>query len=320
MLIDMKILLTGAFGNLGLSTLEELLRQGHEVRCFVLPRKAHLRTARRFGEKIDLVQGDMRQPNDLARAVQDQEVIIHLAYMLPPPSEDHPDVARTINIDGTRNLLDAARSLPRPPRFFFASSFDVFGYTQDQPPPRKVTDPIHATDHYSSHKIACEEMVKTSGLPWSIFRFADIPPLGLRSPHPVMFRIPLANRFEVVHTHDAGLAIANGMRSEEIWGKTLLIGGGPTCQIYYRDYLGRMLDMMGIGRLPENAFGTEPYCTDWLDTEESQRLLNYQRYSFDDIMEQITRIVGFQRHLTALVRPIGRWYILRMSPFYRSRS
>ncbi len=318
MLISMKILLTGAFGNLGLSTLEELLRQGHQVRCFVSRRKAHLRTARRFGGKIDLVQGDMRQPADLARAVQDQDIIIHLAYMLPPPSEDHPDVARAINIDGTRHLLDAARSLPNPPRFFFASSFDVFGYTQDQPPPRKVTDPVQATDHYSSHKIACEEMVKTSGLPWSIFRFADIPPLGLRSPHPIMFRIPLANRFEVIHTYDAGLAVANGIRADEIWGKTLLIGGGPGCQIYYRDYLGRMLDMMGIGRLPERAFGTEPYCTDWLDTEESQRLLNYQRYSFDDIMEQLTSIVGYQRRLTALVRPIARWYILRMSPFYRA--
>ena len=36
--------------------------------------------------------------------------------------------------------------------------------------------------------------------------------------------------------------------------------------------------------LPENAFGTEPYYVDWLDTEESQHLLNYQRYSFDDII------------------------------------
>jgi nucleoside-diphosphate-sugar epimerase len=318
MLSNMKILLTGAFGNLGLSTLEELLRQGHEVRCFVSRRKAHLRTARRFGGKIDLVQGDMRHPADLVRAVQDQEVIIHLAYMLPPPSEDQPDLARAINVDGTRYLLDAACRLPRLPRFLFASSFDVFGYTQDQPPPRKVTDPVQATDHYSSHKIACEEMVKASGLPWSIFRFADIPPLGLRSPHPIMFRIPLNNRFEVIHTYDAGLAIARGIGTEAIWGKILLIGGGPSCQIRYQDYLGRMLDMMGIGRLPERAFGTEPYCTDWLDTEESQRLLNYQRFSFDDIMEQLTRMVGYRRRLTALVRPLARWYILRMSPFYRA--
>ena len=314
----MKILLTGAFGNLGRSTLDELLRQGHSVRCFVSRRKAHLRTARSYGGKIELIWGDVRQLADVSEAVQDQDIIIHLAYMLPPYSEEQPDLSHAINIGGTRNLLAAARSLPRPPRFFFSSSFDVFGYTQHLPPPRKITDPVQATDHYSTHKIACEEMIKTSGLEWSIFRFTDIPPMGLRSPHPIMFKIPLDTRFEVIHTHDAGLAIANGMRRDDIWGKTLLIGGGPTCQILYREYLGRMLEIMGIGMLPESAFGNDPYPTDWLDSEESQRLLHYQRYSFEDIIQQLTRIVGYKRHLTRLVRPAARWWILRMSPFYKT--
>jgi nucleoside-diphosphate-sugar epimerase len=259
----------------------------------------------------------MRQPADLFEAVQDQDIIIHLAYMLPPYSEERPDLSLAVNIGGTRNLLAAARSLPRPPRFLFSSSFDVFGYTQQMPPPRKITDPVQATDHYSTHKIACEEMLKTSGLGWSIFRFADIPPLSLRSPHPIMFKIPLDTRFEVIHTYDAGLAIANGIHCDDIWGRTLLIGGGPTCQMLYREYLGRMLEMMGIGMLPESAFGNDPYSTDWLDTEESQRLLHFQRYSFEDIMQQLTRIVGYKRHLTRLVRPAARWWILRLSPFYK---
>jgi nucleoside-diphosphate-sugar epimerase len=313
----MNILLTGATGNLGMNALRELLRQGHHVRCLVRRPKNLERIARRSGGRIELVQGDMRRPADLAEAVRDVDVIIHLAYMIPPDSEDHPDLAHSINVDGTRHLLAAASSQPRPPRFFFASSFDVFGHTQDQPPPRKVTDPVQATDHYTTHKIACEEMVRTSGLPWTIFRFADVPPLGLRSPHPIMFRIPLSTRFEVINPYDAGLAIANGIRSSEVWGSTLLIGGGPGCQILYRDYLGRMLELMGIGMLPERAFGTAPYSTDWLDTEESQRLLHYQRYSFDDIMEQLTRIVGYRRLLTGLVRPAARWWLLRMSPYYK---
>src|SRR5690242_10684355 len=231
----MKILLTGAFGNIGMSTMHELLRQGHQVCCFVSPRKTHERTARRFAGKIELIQGDIRHSADVSKAVQDQDIIIHMAYMLPPRSEDRPNLARSINIDGTRNLLVAARSLSRPPKFFFSSSFDVFGYTQDQPPPRKVTDPVQATDHYSTHKIACEQMVKTSGLEWSIFRFADVPPLALRSPHPIMFRIPLTTRIEVIHTYDAGLAVANGIRCADIWGRTLLIGGGASCQLIYQD-------------------------------------------------------------------------------------
>src|ERR1019366_1185054 len=77
----MKILLTGAFGNLGMSTLHELLRQGHQVRCFVTRRNAHILTARRFADKIELFRSDLLQPAELVAAVKDQDVIIHTAYV-----------------------------------------------------------------------------------------------------------------------------------------------------------------------------------------------------------------------------------------------
>ncbi|HLI06688.1 MAG TPA: NAD(P)-dependent oxidoreductase [Ktedonobacteraceae bacterium] len=315
----MNILLTGASGNIGMSALRELVRQGQQVRCFVRRPAAFARVLKRIGcaGKVEIVEGDIRRAEDVTKAVQGQDTIIHLAYMIPPQSEDHPDLARSINVDGTRLLLEAAKGLTVPPRFLFSSSLDVFGHTQHLPPPRRVTDPVEGTDHYTTHKLLCEEMVRTSGLQWAIFRFADVPPLGMRSPHPIMFKIPLATRIEVIHTYDAGLAIANGVRSQDIWGRVLLIGGGQGCQILYRDYLGRMLEMMGIGMLPERAFGTEPYSTDWLDSEESQRLLHYQRYTFDDIIAQLTRLTRFQRCLVRPVRLLARWWLLRMSPYYR---
>ena len=316
----MKILLTGAFGNLGMSTLQELLRQGHQVRCFVTRRNAHVVTARRFAGKIELFRSDLLHPSDLLDAVKDQDVIIHTAYIIPPLSEDRPEFAQLINVEGTRNLLAAACKQPRPPKFLFVSTFQVFGTTQHLPPPRRVSDPMQAIDHYSAHKIACEEMVRLSGLEWSIYRFCDIVPLTLRSPHPIMYKIPLATRFELVHTYDAGLAIANGMRNEEIWGKILLIGGGSSCQVTYSEYLERMLNMMGRGMLPESAFASKPYFADWLDTEESQRLLDYQRYSFDDIMRHLTRLYGYQKQLVSLVRPLARWWVLRLSPYYRRQN
>jgi len=316
----MKILLTGAFGNLGSSALPELLRQGHQVRCFIEVNTRRKDLIRRFADQAEIVVGDMRNRADLQAAVQGQEMIIHLAYVIPPVTEEQPEVAQAVNIDGTRYLLEAACSLPTPPKFFFASSLDVFGLTQHLPPPRKVTDPVQASDTYSAQKIACEEMVKASGLQWTIFRFADIPPVTMRSPHPIMYRVPLETRFEMVHTYDAGLAVANAMHTEAVWGKIMLIGGGASCQILYRDYLRRSLEIMGIGMLPESAFSQEPYCTDWLDTEESQRLLKYQRASFEDIMHDLERIAGFTRVLATMARPAARWWLLRMSPFYRAKS
>ncbi len=319
----MKILLTGAFGNIGFSTLQELLKQGQSVRCFGLRSKEAQKKARLVAGKAEIVWGDIRNAEQVAALVRDQDIIVHLAAILPPDVDERPEEAAAVNVDGTRYLLEAAKQQPQPPKFLFSSSLDVFGFTQDQPPPRKVTDPVQATDAYTAHKLQCEEMIKASGLVWSIYRFADVPPLAARKPHPIMYRVPLNTRFDMLHTSDAGLAIANGIRREEIWGRVWLIGGGPRCQVYYRDYLERILDAMGIGKLPEEAFGHEPYCTDWLDAEESQRLLNYQRHTFDEIIDELRTYAAPPapaRLLMPVIRPFVRRWLISMSPYLKAKA
>ncbi len=233
-------------------------------------------------------------------------------------SESRPDWAREINVGGTRNLLDAMRDLPVPPRLIFTSSLHVYGFTQDQPTPRLVTDPVKPTEHYSRHKVECEEMIKASGLTWAIFRLGAAFPLALKL-DPGMFDVSLGNRIEFVHTRDVGLAIANGVTDDRIWGKVLHIGGGCDCQFYYRDLLGRNLDVMGVGMLPEDAFATAPFATDWLDTAESQALLGYQRRGLSDYTREMSRILGRRRVLVRLFRPLVRQWLLRRSPYWAAR-
>jgi len=316
----MNVLLTGAFGNVGKSALEELLKQGHNVRCLELKTKVNKKAARRLKGQIEVMWGDLRRPEDVAAAVRDQEVVIHLAFIIPKlsatgvESEARPDWAREINVGGTRNLIEAMKALPAPPKIIFSSSLHVYGRTQDQLPPRTVSDPVCPLEHYAHHKVACERMVKESGLAWAIFRFGAVLPLRMIL-DAGMFDVPLDNRIEYVHTRDVGLALANGVSSAEVWGKTLLIGGGPCCQYYYREVAERILTAMGVGMLPEKAFGSIPFCTDWLDTSESQRLLNYQRYDLGDYIQEMVALVGFRRHLARLFRPIVRHWLLGKSPY-----
>lgn len=319
----MKVLLTGAFGNVGTSTLEELIKQGHTVRCFDLKTRANEKAARRFREQIEVIWGDLRRPEDVAAAVCDQEVVVHLAFIIPKmsvtgvESENRPDWAREVNVGGTQNLLNGMKALPQPPKIIFASSYHVYGRTQDQLPPRTVSDSVQPVEHYSHHKIACERMVKSSGLEWAILRLSATLPLAIKL-DPGMFDVPLDNRMEYVHTRDVGLALANAISSEEVWGKTLLIGGGERCQYYYREIVGRILDSIGVGMLPEEAFGSTPFCTDWVDTAESQRILNYQHRDLGDYTQEMVALLGYRRHLTRLFRPIVRHWLLRKSPYFRS--
>lgn len=318
----MNVLLTGAFGNIGTSVLHELLAQGHTVRCFDLKTRQNVRAARRLKGRVEVIWGDLRQKEDVAAAVQGQNVVVHLAFIIPKlsatgvESEARPDWAREINVGGTANLLAAMQAQPRPPRLVFISSYHVYGLTQDQTPPLKANDPVSPTEHYSRHKVECEQMVRESGLEYVILRLAAAFPISMRM-DAGMFDIPLKNRMEFVHTRDVGRAIANAVSSPDVWGKLLLVGGGPRCQYYYREIASRTLEAMGVGMLPEEAFATTPFATDWIDSSETEALLHYQQRDLEDYLQEMRRRLGVKRLLVRAFRPLVRMWLLNKSPYYQ---
>jgi len=317
----MRVLVTGAFGNIGTSLLDELTSRGYDVRTFDVATKANRRRARAYGDKIETVWGDIRTPADLTAAVADRDAIVHLAFVIPHlsvtgiESERQPDWARAVNVDGTRNLIAAAEAQPQPPRLIFASSLHIYGRTQDQQAPRHITDTLRPTDHYSHHKVECEQLVRASHLQWTILRLAATFPLAITM-DTGMFDVPLDNRMEWVHTRDVALAMANALESEAVWGKTLHIGGGERCQFYFRDLAGAVLKSFGVGALPDAAFATTPFCTDWLDTSQSQALLHYQTRTLDDYIREMVALIGPTRHLVRVLRPFVRYWLLSQSPHY----
>lgn len=314
----MRVLVTGGLGNIGASCLTKLVEQGHLVRCLDVKTKRSQKNARRCGGQVDVVWGDLRRPGDVSAAVRDQEAVIHLAFVLPPASEDRPEWAYEVNVGGTRNLVDAMKGLSSPPRIIFASSFSVFGETQHLPPPRTVSDPVQPMDNYNRHKVECESLVRNSGLEWAILRLGVVPPTALSGFNPKMFDIPSGSRVEFAHPQDVGLALANAAGCSEVLGRILLIGSGKNSQLYYRDFVGRMMEAMGVGRLPDSAFASSASAyTDWLDTAESQRLLGYQQHSFDDFVREIAASLGYRRHFIRLLAPLVRRWMLGQSPYYR---
>jgi UDP-glucose 4-epimerase len=314
-----RILLTGAFGNVGSHTWPELVRRGHMVRCLSRLTTAHRRDAARLPRPAEVMWGSITDPDAVARAVDGMDAVLHLAAIIPPRADEEPAYARQVNVDGTAAVVAACLAQPDPPRLLFTSTLDVHGHTLHQPPPRHVDDPLVATDPYSGHKIEAEAIVRESGLTWCILRLADVPVLGYRDPHPIMFEIGLDNRIESMHADDAGLAIANALEVPEVWGRILFVGGGPACQVTYREYLTQLLAAMGVDPLPEEAFSDAVYATDWLDTAESEALLRYQRHTFDDIAKAVAASMGWRRRLAALAGPFARGAILRLSPYYRTR-
>ncbi len=320
----MKILLTGAFGNVGSSTLDELVKKDHKIRCFDIPTKANKRKAKKFkkySDKVTIIWGDLRNYMDVEKAVSGVDVVIHLGAIIPPLANKRPEIAEPVNVGGTRKIIAAIKKQEKQPKLIFSSSVAIFGDVRDKGFDHiiKITDPFNPSPHdeYARMKIKCEDMIKYSGITWAIFRFAAIPPIDLKV-DPIMFDVPLDTPIEFCHTADTGLAMANAATNNEVWGNIYNIAGGPECRIPYTNYVGRLLEALGIGRLPEEAFGKEPFHCGYMDTKESERLLHYQRHTFSDLIEETKKRLGIARFFTLILSPSIKAFLLKKSPYYQA--
>ncbi|MEZ4454872.1 MAG: NAD(P)-dependent oxidoreductase [Nannocystaceae bacterium] len=314
----MRILLTGAFGNIGSHTAAALLARGFEVTTFDRATPAARKLARRLAPatRVRTEWGDLRDADRVAQVVRAAapDAIIHLAAVIPPPAYFDAALARAVNVDGLGHLLAAATASPRPPRIVFASSYTIHG-------PRNgarelalldARTPVAPADAYGGHKVEGEWMVRRSGLPWVTLRLGACLPLSTARPDPrvmrMAFELPRENRSHAVDQRDAALAFANAVDADAL-GKILLIGGDSSFRLRARDLSRRYQRALGLDPFPDDAYATPDdavdgswYFEDWMDTRESQALLRFQRHTFDDYLAALTRA---NRIPALLLRPFA---------------
>lgn len=317
----LKVLLTGAFGNVGLSTLKELLKRNYDVRIFDIKNKRNRHLAYKFKNQIEINWGDLRNPKDVELAVSGCDVIIHVAAIIPPLADKKPKFAEAVNVRGTVNIIDAMKKQPQNPKLIFTSSVAVYG-DRIKEPLIQITDPVNPNDddEYAKQKVKCEQLIKDSGLDWVICRLTYIVSINKLQMDPLMFEMPLNTCIEICDTKDVGLALANAVENEEIWGEILHIAGGPSCRISYGEYLKEMLDIFGIGHefLPKEAFRQDRgFHCGFMTTDRSQALLNYQRYTLEDYFNAVKKKVAISRYFTMMVRPFAQKYLLNKSYYYK---
>lgn len=320
----MNILLTGAFGNIGISTLKAMAGRGHRIRCFDLPCRTNRRLALKHASDMQVVWGDMRRIEDLQRAVQDQDLVIHLAALIPElshtgqNSEQHPALAQAVNVGGMRKLLQVLKAMPKPASILFTSTLHVYGRTQQLPPPRTIDCAVNPVELYAKQKVICEQLLMDSGLQWAVFRLAAAIPVRMVFSR-AMFQVPLHNRIEFVHTLDVGMALANAVDQDLLWGKRWLIGGGAQCQLTYGDMLNQVMALMGQAPLPAKLFSPVDYSVDWLDTAQGQQLLHYQQRTYADYVSDLQTILGARLYWIRLCRLPIRLALLLLSVVAKRR-
>jgi nucleoside-diphosphate-sugar epimerase len=124
----MKVLVTGAAGFLGSRIINALLAGTGSLPEVSRIVAADTSACPIADPRVDSRTGTIVDPRFIASVVEpDVDVVFHLAAVLSGQSEAEFDLGMRVNVDATRNLLDACRALRTTPRFVFASTLAIFG-------------------------------------------------------------------------------------------------------------------------------------------------------------------------------------------------
>jgi nucleoside-diphosphate-sugar epimerase len=158
----MTILLTGGTGLVGARLLRRFAQAGIACRALV-------RSGKALPEHIEAVEGDLLDPASLVSALDGASAVVHLAAVFRTSDES---LIWQVNLEGTRNLVEAVQAQAPLARCVMASTTNV--YAPDNPHPGREDDAVHPTLAYPASKIAAEQVVRDSGLNWAILRFGFV--------------------------------------------------------------------------------------------------------------------------------------------------
>jgi UDP-glucose 4-epimerase len=149
-----SVLVTGGAGFIGSHLAQRLCRDGHRVRVLDNLATGRLENLEEIRDEIDLIEGDVRDPEQAAAAVRGCEVVFHEAALPSVPrSVRDPQASHAANATGTVNVLVGCRD-EGVRRVVFASSSSVYGSNPKLPKEEEMaTMPIAP---YAVGKLAAE--------------------------------------------------------------------------------------------------------------------------------------------------------------------
>jgi len=149
-----KYLVTGGAGFIGCNLVRYILGKGHDVVVVDNFSTGKRENVADFIDKVEFIEGDIRDRELMDRAVKGVSAIFHEAALgSVPRSVKDPQTSHDVNVNGTLTVLESARAAGVK-RIIFAASSSAYGDQEELPkhegmPPRPISP-------YAASKVACE--------------------------------------------------------------------------------------------------------------------------------------------------------------------
>ncbi len=277
-----RILLTGASGTIGIEVLKQLaeLYSKYDVTIFDIKLTKTVKRFTPFRNIVTIIYGNIANESELAPACNNQDIVIHLAAIIPPLADDNPVLSHNVNVVGTQNLIKLLELYSPKAFLIYSSSISVYG-DRLHTPMINIGDTLRPSDgdEYAKTKILAETIIQNSTLDWTIFRLAAI--MGGHKVSKLMFHQPLKTSLEIATPRDTARAFVKAIDKQAQVSKTIFnLGGGENCRIMYDDFLSESFKIFGLGEMDfkPNSFADKNFhCGYYADGDVLEQILSFRK-------------------------------------------
>jgi nucleoside-diphosphate-sugar epimerase len=305
-----KILVTGAGGFIGSNLIEELIKKGGEISAFLNNPQSldRLKEIPNWQEKIEIIFGDLRDFEQVKKAIKGKDVVFHLGALISASdSSKSPRSYFETNCLGTLNVLIASKE-ENVKKILISSTSQVYG--KEEYNPINENHPLNPLSIYAASKISAEKFSESFyhsyNLPVSIIRLFNVfgPRQSIEPLIPALIsrglkdeKIDITNldaRRDFIYVKDAVNAFIQIAESENSNGETFNIGSGTAHSIKeILDMLSLMLnkELLKNVNLKNLEKGNETLLI--CDNKKAEKLIGWKPiYSFE---EGLTETVNYLR-------------------------
>ncbi|TFF97710.1 MAG: NAD(P)-dependent oxidoreductase [Promethearchaeota archaeon] len=273
------VFLPGASGSMGFEAFKELWKKRDNYKIVLLQRPSR-KNKKLFklyekkcginsiqgkgiveGNGLKIIWGDATNFEDIKKACEDIDWCLCPMALISPAADKNPEMAKAVNTTAIKSIIKAIESQPGGSKHIKLISIGTVAATGDRLPPihhGRIGDPMKPSvfDYYAITKIRGEMALCESDLKyWASLRqtFIMVPDI-MALMDPIMFHQPINSFMENNTSRDAGRALINCLdipEDSDFWRKCYNMGGGPSCRTTYYEFLNRIMEMNGVGKISD---------------------------------------------------------------------